>query len=138
MKDAAARTMTEIVQSRRNKTTPDLMVYHIMNPRPTDWKTLTGVVAKAYDASIVPLDEWVQSLELLIAGEGANLRGLPATSLLDFFRMLSTQQDYPKPALEFGNSQRDCATLRAIGPVDEQLMEVWLRQWKEWIPGLFI
>ncbi|KAJ5745425.1 NRPS-like enzyme [Penicillium odoratum] len=136
--DIAARIMTEIVQSRREKATPDLTIYHIINRQTTDWKALAATVAKACDASIVPLNEWVQALEQLVASEDTDLTGLPAASLLDFFRMLAKQQNSPKPTLDHQNSRRDSEQLRALGPVDDQLMRVWLRQWKEWIPGLVI
>lgn len=130
--------MTEIVQSHRDKPPGDLSVYHITNPRATNWKKLAGVVAKACDAKVIPLNEWVRSLESHAASPDADLRNLPAASLLGFFRTLVERQDEPKSIMSIANSQRDSATIRAMGSVDEKLMKVWLGQWKDWFPGLDI
>lgn len=102
-----------------------MTVYHITNLETTEWKSLSGLVAKACDAKIVSLDEWVQSLELLVTSGDANLRGLPAAGLLDFFRMLVNRQCHPMPALDVANTQVVFPTLRGMGPVDEKMMEVW-------------
>lgn len=121
--------MTELVQDRRYRTDPGLTVYHITNPKTTDWKSLSGLVAKACDATIVSLEEWVHDLEVLVKGEGADLRELPAAGLLDFFRMLVNRQDDTMPALDVTNAQMASPTLQQIGPVGEEMMEMWLRQW---------
>ncbi|KAJ5935211.1 NRPS-like enzyme [Penicillium verhagenii] len=135
--DSAALIMTEIVKIRREEPHSELTVYHIMNPRATEWKSLAGVVAKACNASIVSLAEWVQELELA-ASERKDLHEIPAAGLLEFFRMLVAQQNHPKPRMSVGNTQKGSATSSAVQPVSEQLMELWLRQWKAWIPELAI
>ncbi|KAJ5533542.1 NRPS-like enzyme [Penicillium frequentans] len=135
--DAAARIMTEIVQNRRYRTDPGLTVYHITNPKATEWKSLTGLVSKACDASVVPLDEWVQDLELMVTGGDTDLRELPAAGLLDFFRMLLNRQNDTMPALDVTNTQVASPTLREIGPVDEEMMEIWLRQWNRYLNWQF-
>ncbi|KAJ5563970.1 NRPS-like enzyme [Penicillium frequentans] len=121
--------MTEIVQDRRYRTEPGLTVYHITNPKTTELKSLPGLVAKACDANIVSLGEWVHDLELLVTGEGADLRELPAAGLLVLFRMLVNRQDDTMPALDVTNAQVASRTLQKIGPVVEEMMEMWLRQW---------
>lgn len=95
-------------------------------------------MAKACDAKIVPLEEWVQSLELLVTSGDADLRELPAAGLLDFFRMLANRQENSIPSMEVTNAQVASPTLREIGPVDEEIMEVWLRQWKKVMPELAV
>ncbi|KAJ5731173.1 NRPS-like enzyme [Penicillium malachiteum] len=132
--DVAARAMTEIIQSRRQKDRPDFMVYHITNPNVVEWGDLVDPVARACNANIVPLAEWVQELESLVANQTANLDDIPAAGLLDYFRFLVHKQDSPKLKLSVRNSQMESPTLRSVGSVDEKLMSTWLRQWKEWIP----
>ncbi|KAJ5708202.1 NRPS-like enzyme [Penicillium malachiteum] len=132
--DVAARAMTEIVQSRRRKDGPDFMVYHLTNPNVVEWGDLAGLVVRAYNANIVPLAEWVQELESRAANESASLEEIPAAGLLDYFRFLVIKQGSPKLKLDVKNSQMDSPTLRNVGPVDENLMNTWLQQWKGWIP----
>ncbi|KAJ5660931.1 NRPS-like enzyme [Penicillium longicatenatum] len=136
--DVAARIMTEIVRNRRDQTSSALAIYHITNPKIAQWESLTGLVAKACGASIVSLEEWVQSLEHLVSSGDVDLHKLPAAGLLDFFRMLVTRQSYPMPSMDVANTQAASLSLREMGPVDERLMETWLRQWKEVIPELAI
>ncbi|KAJ5622177.1 NRPS-like enzyme [Penicillium herquei] len=132
--DVAARAMTEIVQGRRQKDGPDFMVYHITNPNVVNWGHLADLVARAYNANIVALAEWVQELESRVSNEPANLDDIPAAGLLDYFRFLVIKQDSPKLKLDVKNSQMESPTLRSVGPVDESLMNTWLQQWKGWIP----
>ncbi|EKV05363.1 NRPS-like enzyme, putative [Penicillium digitatum Pd1] len=136
--DAAARIMNEIVQTQRSKLPSEMTIYHILNPHTTDWKEVVGTVAKACEANIVSLAEWVRMLELQAANGATDLRRLPAAGLLSFFQMLVRQEDLPRPRLDFSNTKRDSTTMCAQGPVDQELMEVWLSQWKEWIPELAI
>ncbi|KAJ6016810.1 NRPS-like enzyme [Penicillium sp. IBT 35674x] len=127
--DVSARIMTDIIQSRRYGNDPQFTVYHITNPKTTEWKSLSGLVAKACDASVVPLDEWVQDLESLVTGGDADLRELPAAGLLEFFRMLVNRRNNTMPTLDVTNAQVASPTLREIGPVSGALMKMWLQQW---------
>ncbi|KAJ5734324.1 NRPS-like enzyme [Penicillium malachiteum] len=132
--DVAARAMTEIIQSRRRKNDPDFMIYHLTNPNVVDWGDLAGLVARAYNANLVPLADWVQELESRVANEPANLEDIPAAGLLDYLRFLVIKQDFPKLKLDVQNSRMESPTLRSVGPVDENLINTWLQQWKGWIP----
>lgn len=130
--------MTEILQSRRHQDRPSFAVYHITNPHLGDWKALSDILARACDADIVPLAEWVRHVELRVATEGVDLRNIPAAGLLDFFRFLVSREEFPKLELSVKNAQANSSTLRNVDPVNANLMDVWLRQWKEWIPDLII
>ncbi|KAJ6015621.1 NRPS-like enzyme [Penicillium herquei] len=132
--DVAARAMTEIIQNRRQKDRTEFMVYHITNPNVVDWGDLVDLVARACNAKAVLLAEWVQELESRVADKTANLDDIPAAGLLDYFRFLVAKQDSPKLKLDVQNAKMESPTLRNVGSVDENLMNNWLRQWKEWIP----
>ncbi|KAJ5109493.1 NRPS-like enzyme [Penicillium angulare] len=136
--DTAARIVTEILQSRQRQDRPSFMVYHITNPNLGDWRALVDIVARACDANVVPLAEWVRDLELRVAGEAGDQRDIPAAGLLDFFRFLVSREGFPKLKFSVANSQMESKTLRRVNPVNDHLMNVWLRQWKEWIPGLVV
>ncbi|KAJ5809237.1 NRPS-like enzyme [Penicillium pulvis] len=123
--DAAAQIMTEIVRDCRYRTDPGLTVYNITTSAATEWQSLTGLVAKPCDASVVALDEWVQDMELLVKGENADLREPPAAGLLDIFWMLVNWQNDTMPALDVTNAQVASPTLQQIGPVGEEIMEIW-------------
>lgn len=130
--------MTEIVRKRLERNDPELTVYHVTNPKTTDWKSLTGLVAKACNAEIVSLQEWVQSLELFATRRDADLHELPAAGLLDFFRMLVDREKHSMPNVDVTNTQVASPTLREIRPVDEEMMAMWLRQWKVLMPKLAV
>ncbi|KAJ5710504.1 NRPS-like enzyme [Penicillium malachiteum] len=139
--DTAASLITEIVQSRREDQSHDLMIYHISNPRPTAWDDFVPQLAKACDAEIVSLENWILSLEerqsslQLVDDDFSNT---PALYLLPFFRMLADGQKTLNPTLDVSNVRRHSATFSKLGAVDESVMKVWLQQLKGWIPDLSV
>lgn len=136
--------MIEIISSSRQvKSSPsfDVDVYHITNPNPSSWEPLAQVLSQACAAKLIPLHEWVQSLEIRLSTAKTDqdlLRRLPAAQLLDFFQGLVDQVDWTRPPAETSNSQKYSAAMRDLGPVDTPLVKVWLQQWKDSISGLSI
>ena len=138
VQDTAARVMTEILQSRWRQDRPSFAVYHVTNPHLGDWKALADIVARACDADVVPLGEWIRDLELRVTGGVGDLHDIPAAGLLDYFRFLASREDFPKLEFSVKNAEASSSTLRNVGPVNEHLMNIWLRQWKDWIPDLVV
>ncbi|KAJ6024116.1 NRPS-like enzyme [Penicillium herquei] len=141
--DTAARVMAEIIDSRfqeiRSKR-EDFIHYKVYNSNNTDWTTLAPVVAKACDAKIVPLSEWVTTLESQVADsivDSETLSNLPALPLLSFFRFLVCSRDQQREGLS-AYSYMLSSTLGQTTAVDSHLMELWLKQLKSWIPDLVI
>ncbi|KAJ5273775.1 NRPS-like enzyme [Penicillium angulare] len=136
--DTAAHIMTEILQSRRRQDRPSFMVYHITNPNLGDWRALADLVARACDANVVPLAEWVRDLELRVEKDEGDLGNVPAAGLLDFFRFLVSREGFLKLKFSVEHSKMESSTLRKVDSVSNNLMNIWLRQWKEWIPELVV
>ncbi|PYI07705.1 NRPS-like enzyme [Aspergillus sclerotiicarbonarius CBS 121057] len=114
-------------------------VYHITNPHPSKWEPLAQVVSQACAARIVPLSEWVQVLGHRVSESNfrpEELRDLPAAQLLGFFSSLVEARGWMRPSVDTTRARRYSAAIRGLGPVDAELMKVWLRQWGGWIPGL--
>ncbi|RAH82016.1 NRPS-like enzyme [Aspergillus japonicus CBS 114.51] len=145
--DIAARSITQITLARSgvdplcSPPARRAEVYHIVNPHISAWEPLARVVSRACDAKIIPLRDWIQRLERRLSDpnlDQTTLKGLPAASLMDFFTVLANSRGWVRPVADTSNAQRYSAALRGLGPVDACLMDVWLRQWRGWIPGLHI
>ncbi|KGO66718.1 Male sterility, NAD-binding [Penicillium italicum] len=137
--DIAAQVMCDIIEFRREAQPSGLCIYHITNPKVASWDDLSGVLAQACGAKIVPLNQWVGELQhqaLDYTPQSRLIEQLPAIQLLDFFNMLLEQREQILPGIDGTNSSIASATFRGIGAVDENLMKIWLNQWKEWIPEI--
>ncbi|RAH43033.1 NRPS-like enzyme [Aspergillus brunneoviolaceus CBS 621.78] len=145
--DTAARSITQIILARCgvdslcSAPARHTKVYHIVNPHTSPWDSLAQVASRACNAKIIPLRDWIQSLERRLSDPNmaqTTLQDMPAASLMDFFAALANSQGWVRPPADTSNAQKYSAALRGLGPVDAPLMEVWLRQWKGWIPALHI
>ncbi|KAJ5714679.1 NRPS-like enzyme [Penicillium malachiteum] len=141
--DTAARAMTEMIGIRfEQKRTErrDFINYEICNPRTTNWTKLAPVVAKACDAKVVSLGEWVKTLESQVAdsiADAETFNNLPALPLLSFFQLLATSRDqHPTDSSSYSSTISN--TLNMMAEVDAHWMELWLKQLKTWIPDLVI
>ncbi|KAJ5323083.1 NRPS-like enzyme [Penicillium brevicompactum] len=137
--DTAANIISEIIGTRRANQPPPLTVYHITNPNAVAWKEIAPLFANACKAEIVTLDVWVNKVKERAFGSepnGNDLQDLPATQLLDFFAMLLDGAGQAQPCIDTSNARKDSATLSELGPVDSRMVNIWLNQWKDWLPGL--
>ncbi|KAJ5692441.1 NRPS-like enzyme [Penicillium macrosclerotiorum] len=136
--DTAAKAIVEIIQSRIHKSLPRLTVYHVKNPHATEWKTISGLVAKACNAQIVTMQEWISSVETVMLSKPALSDGVSAVNLLEFFTEMLQEGSMSPLVLETHNAERDSTILHSLKPVDEGLVELWLKQWQKWLPDLFV
>ncbi|KAJ5083431.1 NRPS-like enzyme [Penicillium angulare] len=116
-------------------------VFHICNAHATDWASLLPTIEKACNARVVPLDTWVAALETYASDQAlksVELNNVPALALLNFFRMLATDQNRTHPSFETAKTDERSTTFHLVKPVDNNLMETWLKQLKSWIPELNI
>lgn len=108
-------------------------VYHAVNPQQTTWAQLLPTVARHLEASsragiqIVPLGEWVESLRAS-ASQDPDVALNPSVKILDFYEgLLGKRPDTVR--LDTENAVGTSPALRDLGPVSDQWMENWLRQW---------
>ncbi|KAL4887853.1 hypothetical protein BDV59DRAFT_211796 [Aspergillus ambiguus] len=138
--DVAARTITQITRARQEATAAtSVEVYHIINPHSASWEPLAHVVGQACCARIVPLEEWVGSLRAHISGRSLDqglLHKLPAAQLLDFFTAMTKYDGWVRLPADTTHAQKYSTAIRSLGPVDVPMMQMWLHQWRDWIPEL--
>ncbi|KAJ9194745.1 hypothetical protein DTO164E3_7166 [Paecilomyces variotii] len=127
--DTLAKIILELADTRR-KTQSDSRceVFHLVNPATTTWAALIPAVQKHYPVKPVEFSDWIQELESIENPSDEDIAAKPALKLLDFYHGLSGDGALSAP-LEVGRTKEASATMRSLGPVDEKLMDTWLKQW---------
>ncbi|KAI1119599.1 hypothetical protein F5Y14DRAFT_8850 [Nemania sp. NC0429] len=104
-------------------------VYHAVNPNRTTWGELLPTIAQHLGrkkvVEIVSLATWVDALRESVS-ETDDLTANPAVKLLDFFESLA---DASGALLSTERTLAASPTLSAVGPVRDEWMENWMRQW---------
>ncbi|KAL1885457.1 putative NRPS-like protein biosynthetic cluster [Paecilomyces lecythidis] len=127
--DTLAKIILELADTRRNRQSDShCEVFHLVNPATTAWSALIPAVEKHYPVKLVEFSDWIQELESLENPSDDEIAAKPALKLLDFYRGLSVDGALAAP-LEVGRTKEASATMRSLGPVDEKLMDTWLKQW---------
>lgn len=103
-------------------------MFHLVNPATTTWAALIPAVQKHYPVRPVEFSDWIQELESIENPSDEDIAAKPALKLLDFYHGLSGDGALSAP-LEVGRTKEASATMRSLGPVDEKLMDTWLKQW---------
>jgi hypothetical protein len=104
-------------------------VFHLVNPATTTWSSLVPAVQKHYPVKSVEISNWIQELESVENPSDEEVAAKPALKLLDFYRGLLSSDGALSAPLEVGRTKEASATMRSLGPVDEKLMDTWLKQW---------
>ena len=132
--DAAAKVLLELsfntlVDEKVSK--DKLSFYHLVNPKTETWQNLVSVVQEHFDQShtrleIVEFSDWVETLKRMPMSKD-NAAQVPGLKLLDFYEGLAAPQGLPRLATD--KTAAVSSTLRNIGPVDRDMMKLWLEQW---------
>lgn len=77
--DIAAIILLDIV-----KLAKDELAMHLLSPIPISWETVFSTIAQQIEAPLIPYEEWLESLEIIVKDETA--KDSSAMSLLPFFR----------------------------------------------------
>ncbi|KAM0813786.1 putative Acetyl-CoA synthetase-like protein [Seiridium cardinale] len=134
--DVLGQVIVELALPDLNETPHETgaLVYHAANPQRTTWGELLKTVKQDLDAhrdaiEVVPLEQWVEALRKSGSeGETADMAQIPAAKILDFFEGLVNR--YTTPALlDVKGAVASSPTLAHLGPVDNALVENWMRQW---------
>ena len=126
--DLLSAVLVELALLPRNDSS---MVYHAVNPRGCDWKTLLPTIRDILGAEkvkTVPFGEWVEALRDS-APETFKKQEFdknPAIKLLDFFEGLPAAQ---MPRLSTVETQKRSKLLREMRAVEAEDMQRWMRQW---------
>ncbi|KAI9820172.1 MAG: putative NRPS-like protein biosynthetic cluster [Pycnora praestabilis] len=132
--DVLGKIIVELLQPPNDEEGSIARVYHTVNPHSTTWKALLPIVQKLLSRStkaemrVVSFTDWVDAVE----ASSSNLQDIdknPALKLLDFYKGLEHTADRVLPTLATETTGKDSETLRGLGPVCEEWMGIWMKQW---------
>lgn len=78
---------------------------------------------------IVDDDSWIARLDTIEDLSDADFEDKPALKILDVYRRLFATRIYPKFSIRTDKGQEASNTMREIGPVNGDLMDLWMKQW---------
>lgn len=101
-------------------------IYHIENPVGQPWPEVNAILADALDVpSLIPFDDWVERVR------SAPQRGNPASQLLGFLDDNYLRMSCGGLVLDVKKTLEHSGTLRAVGPVSEEVIRKYVHIWKE-------
>ncbi|RYP68643.1 hypothetical protein DL769_005480 [Monosporascus sp. CRB-8-3] len=138
--DVLGRSIVELATTTENSTmrastsekTGGAAVFHFVNPQRTTWANLLPAVMRRLDPAkrieTVSLGAWVDALRESASRSGDTLQN-PAVKIHDFFESLAREEGGDAIQLDTKNTARVSQTLASLGPVSEDWMENWMKQW---------
>lgn len=108
--------------------TGELEAYNLVNPHPVNWPSLKDFVKASCPPGTqeVSLEDWVARLRALPESKD-EADAKPALKIIPFFEEMA-KKDTSSP-FEVNRSVRASATMASLEPVNEQWLNVWLKQW---------
>ncbi|KAI1123177.1 putative polyketide synthase [Nemania abortiva] len=135
--DTVAATLADLLTTSKPHA-----VYHIDNPIRQPWQDTLSVLATAMNIpdhhsdgmSVIPLDEWIRRVKDRSSSgvsarehEGEN----PAILLVDFLEDNFVRMSCGGLLLDTARAREHSATLAGCGPVGEDLVQLYVRSWRE-------
>ncbi|KAK4122076.1 ketoacyl-synt-domain-containing protein [Parathielavia appendiculata] len=110
-----------------NPNTPNpYPVYHIENPVGQPWRKLNAILADALGIpNLIPFGEWVERVRT------APAKNNPAATLLEFLDSNYLRMSCGGLVLDVKHSLEHSKTLRAVGPVSEEVVRKYIHIWRE-------
>ncbi|KAI9647265.1 hypothetical protein NHQ30_003648 [Ciborinia camelliae] len=101
--------------------------FHLVNPTSITWSDLYPVVVKNIgpECEIVEWSEWVARLRA--SAERGEIKENRGIKLLEFYE--GTSKAFPLATLETTKTVQKSETLGNLGPVTQDWMKLWMRQW---------
>lgn len=106
-------------------------IYHIENPSRQPWREMILVLAAALDiprSNIIPFQEWVQRVRQF---PGSMEADNPSGRNVEFFDQNFVLLACGGMILDTAKSTEHSRTLRARGPISDDLVRKYIRSWKE-------
>ncbi|GAB7357574.1 hypothetical protein MBLNU459_g0084t1 [Dothideomycetes sp. NU459] len=128
--DVVAKVVVDLLDST-DRYTCDAAVHHVVNPHATTWKALLPKVQSHLHLEEVSLAEWVEALRMS-SETSEDVVDNPAVKLLGYFEGLVQPEGVeriPALILQTTRTAAESKTLAALGPVNDEMMDNWMRQW---------
>lgn len=125
--DDTAATLAELLVSD----VESYPIYHIENPTRQPWREMVLVFAAALDiprSNIIPFQEWVNRVRQF---PGSIEKDNPAGRLVEFLDQNFVRMSCGGLILDTAKSTEHSRTLRARGPISDDLVRKYVRSWKE-------
>ncbi|KAI0437215.1 beta-ketoacyl synthase [Xylaria telfairii] len=101
-------------------------IYHVENPVGQPWSRMNAVLADAAGIpDLIPFEAWVERVR------AAPQRGNPAATLLEFFDDNYIRMSCGGLVLNPAHTLEHSPSLRAVGPVSEEVVRKYVHIWKE-------
>lgn len=106
---------------------PSTPFFHLVNPRSIEWSQIYPVLVKdiGSECEIVEWSEWVARLRA--SAERGEIKENRGIKLLEFYEGITN--GFPLAVLETEKTVDKSETLGKLGPVTQDWMELWMRQW---------
>ncbi|CAG7926853.1 unnamed protein product [Penicillium olsonii] len=136
--DSAAEFLGDLVCNRGStKDTHDphsVDYYHLVNPSTTDYTEMTPFLAERLGNTrekleVVSLQSWIGHLMKESLTDLSSQNANPAMKLLSFYQALAASQSNQSVTLETKMTVDRFPWLQGIGPVTQEWLGDWLRQW---------
>ncbi|KAI0404426.1 hypothetical protein F4802DRAFT_227590 [Xylaria palmicola] len=128
--DVLGRALVELtLHPLPDTSAPGAVVYHAVNPRTAAWAELVPAVSRRLGSvEVVPLPAWIEALRESESATvtAADMDANPALKLFDFFEGLV---DSHATTLRTEDTLEASPTLASVGPVCNEWMDNWMRQW---------
>lgn len=110
------------------------LVYHTVNPSKILWSDILPSLQSRFSMSVldvVPLPSWIDALRRSYS-DTDNVSQNPALKLLDFLEDLEKQSSagLEPVVLETINTEKQSQTMAALGPISQEWVDNWIRQWQ--------
>jgi thioester reductase-like protein len=132
--DTVAGTLVDLI-NLPDTVTP-YPTYHIDNPIRQPWQETLAALADAMDIprhNVIPLEEWVQRVKDHTQEMGAREHegDNPAILLIDFLEDNFVRMSCGGLLLDTAKVREHSKTLASCGPVDEDLVKLYVRSWRD-------
>ncbi|KAJ8071447.1 hypothetical protein OCU04_001767 [Sclerotinia nivalis] len=106
---------------------PSTPFFHLVNPTSISWSDIHPVLVKNIgpECEIVEWSEWVARLRA--SAERGEIKENRGIKLLEFYEGMTN--GFPLAVLETEKTMEKSETLGKLGPVTQDWMELWMRQW---------
>lgn len=130
MQDTLTKIVLEIADSRRGCEAENrFSLFNLVNPTVIPWESLIPTIQKRFPVEAVNDDTWVARLDAIEDLSDADFEDKPALKILDVYKRLFATSIYPKFSIRTDKGQKASNSMRKIGPVDGDLMDLWMKQW---------